>query len=44
VCFGTRGGVLCRSRDVERVADTGGGINTLGKENECVGRKKGYIY
>jgi len=44
VCFRMRGVVLCKSRDVERVEDAGGVLNTGGKENEGVGRKKDYIY
>jgi len=44
VCFGTRGIVLCKSRDVRIVQDAGGEINTGRKEDEGVGGKKGYIY
>ena len=44
MCFGTRGNVLCKSRDVKIVKDAGGVFNTGGKENEGVGGKKGYIY
>ena len=44
VCFGGRGIVLGKSRDVEMVWDAGGVFNTEGKENGCVGRKKGSIY
>jgi len=44
VCFGTRGIVLGQSRDVKIVQDAGGVFNTGGKENDGVGRKKGYTY
>jgi len=44
VCSGTRGVVLCKSRDVEIVQDDGGVFNTGGKDNGGVGGKKGYIY
>jgi len=44
VCFGTRGVVLCKSHDVERVEHAGGVLNTGGKENGGKGGKKGYIY
>jgi len=44
VCFGKRGGVLWKSRDVERVEDAGRVLNTGGKEKRGVGGKKGYIY
>jgi len=44
MCFGTRGVVLCKSHDVERVQDAGGVLNTGEKENGGVGGKKGYIY
>jgi len=40
VCFGTRGVVLCKSRDVEIVQDAGGVVNTGRKANEGVGGKK----
>jgi hypothetical protein len=43
VCFGTRGVVLCKSCDVERVQDAGGVFHTEGKENGGEGWKKGYI-
>jgi hypothetical protein len=44
VCFGTRGVVLCKSRDVELVQDAAGVFNTGGKDNGGVGRTNGYIY
>ena len=44
MCFGTRGVVLCKSRDVEIVQDTGCVFNMGGIENGGVGGKKGYIY
>jgi len=44
VCFGTRGIVLYKSRDVQSVEDAGGVLNTGGKENGGVGGKKEYIY
>ena len=44
MCFGTRGVVICQSRDVRIVWDACGVFNTGGKENEGVGGKKGYIY
>jgi len=44
VCFGTRGVVLCKSRDVEIVQDAGGVFYTGRKENGGVGGKTGYIY
>ena len=44
VCFGTRGVVLCKSRNVKKVQDAGGVFNTTGMENRGVGGKKGYIY
>jgi len=44
VCFGTRGVVLCKSRDVEIIQDTGGVFNMGGKENGGVGGKNEYIY
>jgi len=44
VCFGTRGVVLYKSRDVVIVQDAGGVFNTEGKENGGEGGKKGYIY
>ena len=40
VCFGTRGVVLCKSRDVDIVQDAGGVFNTGSKENGGVGGKK----
>jgi len=40
VCFGTRGVVLCKSRDVEIVQDAGSVFNMGRKENGCVGGKK----
>jgi len=44
VGFGTRGVVLCKSRDVEQFEDAGGVLNTGGKENGGEVGKKGYIY
>jgi len=44
VCFGTRGVVLCKSRNVKRVEDAGVVLNMGGKENGGVGGKKGCIY
>ena len=44
MCFGTRGVVLCNSRDVKIVQDAGSIFNAGGKGNETVGGKKGYIY
>jgi len=44
VCFGTRGVVLCRSRDVEIVQNAGSVFNLGRKENGGVGGKKVYIY
>jgi len=44
VCFGTRGVVLCRSRDVEIVQNAGRVFNLGRKENGGVGGKKVYIY
>jgi len=44
VCFGTTGVVLCNSRDVESIADAGGGLTTGRKDIGGVGGKKGYIY
>ena len=44
MCLGTRGVVLCKSLDVERVEDAGGVLNMGGKENAGVGGKKGYTY
>jgi len=40
VCVGTRGIVLCKSRDVEIVQDAGGEFNTGRKENRGEGGKK----
>jgi len=42
--FGSRGVVLCKSRDVKTVEDAGGVLSTGGIENGGVGRKKGYLY
>jgi hypothetical protein len=39
-----RGVVVCKSRDVVRVEHAGIVLNLKGKENEGVGRKKGYRY
>ena len=44
MCFGMRGVVLGKSRDVEIVQDAGGVYNTGGKEKGGVGGKQGYIY
>jgi len=44
VCFGTRGIVLCQSRDDSLLLDAYCVLNSGGKGNEGVGRKKGYIY
>jgi hypothetical protein len=44
VCFGTRGLVLCKSRVVQRVQDSGGVFNMGGKQNGGVCGKMGYIY
>jgi hypothetical protein len=44
VCFGTRGVVLCKSRDVEIVQNAASVFNTRGKDNGGVGKKKGYMY
>ena len=44
MCFGMRGVVLCKSRDVERVENAGCVLNTEEKENGGNGGKKGYIY
>ena len=44
MCFGTRGIVLDKSRDVDRVEDTGSVSNMGGKENRDVDGKRGYIY
>jgi len=44
VCFGKRGVVLCKSRDVEIIQDAAGVFNTGGKENGGFVMKKGYIY
>jgi len=44
VYFETRGIVLRKSRDVERVEDAGGVLNKRGKENGGVGGLKGYLY
>jgi len=43
VCFGSRGIVLCKSRDVEIVQDAGSVFHTGRKENGGVGGKKEYI-
>ena len=43
MCFGTRGIVLCKSRDVE-IRIPVSVYNTGGKENGGVGGKRGYIY
>jgi hypothetical protein len=43
VCFGTRGVVLCQSRDVKIVQDAAGELYMGGKDTGGVGRKKGYI-
>jgi len=49
VCFGMRGIVLCKSRDVEIVQNAvcliaGGVFNMGGRENGGVCGKNGYIY
>ena len=44
MCFGMRGVVLCKYRDVEIVQDAGSVINMGGTENGGVGEKKSYIY
>ena len=44
LCFGTRGVVLCKSRDVEIVQDAAVVFNMGGKDNGGVGGKKRYIY
>ena len=44
VCFGPRGIVLCKSRDIKRVEDACGVLNMGGTEYGGVGRKKGYRY
>jgi hypothetical protein len=44
VCFGTRGVVLGKSRDVEIVQDAAGVFITGGKDNGGVDGKKGSIY
>jgi len=44
LCFGTRGIVLCKSRDVKKVQHAGGVSITGGKENRGVGEEKGTIY
>ena len=44
VCFGTKGVVLCKSRDVNIVQDAAGVFNRGGKDSGDVGGKKGYIY
>ena len=44
VCFGTRGVVLCKSRDVEIVQDSAGVFNTGDKDSGGGGGKNGYIY
>jgi hypothetical protein len=43
VCIGTRGIVLCRSRNVEIVQDAASVFNTGGKENGGVDGREGYI-
>jgi hypothetical protein len=35
---------LCKSSDIKIVQDADGVFNKGGKENEGVGRKKGYVY
>jgi hypothetical protein len=44
VYCGTRGIVLCKSRDVDIVQDVASVFNKRGKDSEGVGEKKGYIY
>jgi len=44
VCFGMRGVVWCKSRDVENVQDAGIVCNSGGLMNGGVGKKQGYIY
>ena len=44
MCFGTRGAVFGKSRDVEVVQDAGGVYDMGGKETGGVGGKKGYIF
>jgi len=44
VCFGTRGFLWCKSRDVEIVQNAGGVFTTWRNENGGVGGKKGCIY
>ena len=44
MCVGTRGVVLCKTRDVEIGQDPGSVFIMAGKENGGVDRKKGYIY
>ena len=44
MCFGTRRVVWCKSCDVVRVQNAGGGFNTGGNENGDEGWTKGYIY
>ena len=44
MCFGTRGVVLGKSRDVVRVQDPGVVYNMGGKGKGGVGGKRGYIY
>jgi hypothetical protein len=44
VCFGMRGIVLCKSRDVEIVQDAAGVFNTGAQDNGGVGGMMGYIY
>ena len=40
MCFGTRGVVLCKSRDVKRVQDAGSVFDMGGKANGGEGGKK----
>jgi hypothetical protein len=44
VCFQTRGVVLCKLCDVERVMDPRGVLDTGGNKNGGGDSKKGYIY
>jgi len=44
VCFGIRGGDLCKSHDVEIVQDSGGVCNMRGKKKGGVGRNMEYTY
>jgi len=43
VCVETKGVVLCKSRDVERVQDPGSVFSTGGTQNGGEGGKMGYI-